>query len=95
MSMTDDEIIAIVQHQKNGGEVEWRPAGRNGSWIPKDPGALWDFVWNEYRPKPADKVLYYNQRFLMPQGRPYREPGDIAITFDAESGQPKKIEVVK
>ncbi len=93
--MTNDEIIAIVQHRKNGGEVEWKPVGTTIAWRLKDPAMPWDFVHSEYRPKPVDQVLYYNLSLLHLLGRPDSEHGDVAITFDAESGEPKKIEVVK
>ncbi len=95
MSMTDDEIIAVVTHRKNGGGVEWRETDSNESWEPKDPNASWDFIRNEYRPKPVDMVLHYRQSFLCTQGRPDPAFGDVAITFDADSGEPKKVEVVK
>ncbi len=89
--MTDDEIIAVITHRKNGGEVEWRFVGRNDSWKPKNSAISWDFTRFEYRPKPVDRVLYYTSHFLHLFGRPDSISGDVAITFDAESGEPKKL----
>ena len=57
--MTHDEMIAVIQHHKNGGRVEFqtRFLGKNSSWEEiSDPS--WDFYASNYRPKPEPVILW-------------------------------------
>lgn len=51
MSMTHDEIIAVIEHHRNGGKLECRLQGELCSWhdieIP-----TWNFATHDYRKKP-------------------------------------------
>ena len=54
--MTHDEMIAVIQHHKNGGKVEWSLFNRN-AWG-DSPTPCWDFLEFDYRPKPEPMVIY-------------------------------------
>ena len=58
MSMTHDEMIAVIQAHKEGKEVEWRPTGAE-RWRLATP--LWDFDTCEYRIKPEPKTIWVNE----------------------------------
>jgi len=56
MSMTHDEMIAVIEHHKNGGEVEYcREA--DGLWV-KVHMPSWDFHKIKYRKKPEPVYIY-------------------------------------
>jgi hypothetical protein len=54
--MTHDEMIAVITHHKNGGNVEHK--AKDGSlWrITKKP--MWDFDYCDFRAKPEPQVIY-------------------------------------
>ena len=54
--MTHDEMIAVIQHHKNGGKVEY-DAGLDIGWIYSDD-PVWNFGECDYRPKPEPMVIY-------------------------------------
>jgi len=54
--MTHDEMIAVIQHHKNGGKVEWSHYNRNVWSDSITP--CWDFLEFDYRPKPEPMVIY-------------------------------------
>jgi hypothetical protein len=57
MSMTHDEMIAVIQHHKNGGKVEF--LSMSGGWIlVADNKPNWNFATTNYRPKPEPMVLW-------------------------------------
>jgi hypothetical protein len=60
--MTHDEMIAVIQHHKNGGKVEWRYPHTN--WEDATDASYWNFREVEYRAKPEPLVLWgiYNKR---------------------------------
>ena len=54
--MTHDEMIAVIQHHKNGGKVELK-AKNNSLWrITEKP--IWDFEIFDYRAKPEPHVVW-------------------------------------
>ncbi len=54
--MTHDEMIAVIQHHKNGGKVEWSHYNKNVWSDSLTP--CWDFLEFDYRPKPEPMVIY-------------------------------------
>lgn len=54
--MTHDEMIAVIQHHKDGGEIQWSLRNKN-VW---DDASIpcWDFAEFDYRPKPKPMVIY-------------------------------------
>lgn len=50
--MTHDEMIAVIQHHKNGGKIEVRYRGRDGLWG-EDDHPVWNFDFCDYRAKPV------------------------------------------
>ena len=63
MSMTHDEMIAVIAHHRDGGKVEYMAGGK---WIEvANPNfSFFDFRTCDYRPKPEPLVLWavYNIR---------------------------------
>ena len=57
--MTHDEMIAVIQHHKNGGKVEFqtRSLGKDSSWEEINEPS-WDFHASNYRPKPEPMKIY-------------------------------------
>ena len=57
--MTHDEMIAVIEHHKNGGKMEYK---RKDGAIWKDVitkiGPAWDFDLSDYRAKPEPHVIY-------------------------------------
>jgi hypothetical protein len=57
--MTHDEMIAVIQHHKNGGKVQYK---RKDEAVWKEVitkiGPAWDFDLCDYRAKPEPCVLY-------------------------------------
>jgi hypothetical protein len=54
--MTHDEMIAVITHHKNGGEIEFKPKD-NTTWE-KTSTPCWIFDSNDYRAKPEPAVIY-------------------------------------
>ena len=54
--MKHDEMIAVIQHHKNGGEVE--VAHKSGKVWETTLRPCWDFQSFNYRPKPEPMVLW-------------------------------------
>jgi hypothetical protein len=54
--MTHDEMIAVITHHKNGGEVEYKNHYK-GDWTELlEP--RWNFLECDYRAKPEPMVIY-------------------------------------
>ena len=53
--MTHDEIIAVIQHHKNGGKVQYSCKNNDYDDVP-DP--TWNFAMFDYRAKPEPQVIY-------------------------------------
>lgn len=53
--MTHDEMIAVIQHHKNGGAVEYR---QNGNPWKNASTPQWSFDTYDYRPKPEPIVIW-------------------------------------
>ena len=52
--MTHDEMIAVIQHHKNGGKVQFNP---DNEWFDvAEP--TWNFYSVDYRAKPEPQVIY-------------------------------------
>lgn len=64
MSMTHDEMIAVIAHHRNGGKVEMKPKG-DYEWQNAN-GIVWNFGIMDYRAKPEPLVLWAE---IMPDGR--------------------------
>jgi len=54
--MTHDEMIAVIQHHKNGGKVEWAHSGQNDWSCISTPS--WDFNSYDYRVKTRKLVIF-------------------------------------
>lgn len=54
--MTHDEMIAVIQHHKNGGKVEYKHYD-NAVYV-DDVHPSWDFSTFNYRPKPEPMVIF-------------------------------------
>lgn len=54
--MTHDEMISVLAHNKNGGEVQMKPKG-DYEWQDAN-GVLWNFGIMDYRIKPEPLVLW-------------------------------------
>ncbi len=54
--MTHDEMIAVIQHHKNGGKVEYKHCD-NAVYV-DDVRPSWDFSAFDYRPKPEPMTIY-------------------------------------
>lgn len=55
--MTHDEMIAVIEHHRNGGTVEVRSRCRPGGWcVASVPN--WDFSRYEYRIKKEPVVMW-------------------------------------
>lgn len=57
MSMTHDEMIAVIEHHKNGGKVEYR-GQVEATWTLVRGNPLWNFAAHEYRIKPGPRSLW-------------------------------------
>jgi len=66
MSMTHDEMIAVIQHHKNGGKVQGK-ANWTDKWTDLDEPTF-NFTNLEYRAKPEPLVLWV---VLNENGDPY------------------------
>ena len=57
MSMSHDEMIAVIQAHKNGGKVEYR--GRSEiTWTLVLTNPIWNFAAHDYRIKPEPRSLW-------------------------------------
>ena len=54
--MTHDEMIDVIMHHKNGGEVEYY-AGEDVGWIYSDY-PVWNFAECKYRAKPEPMTIF-------------------------------------
>ena len=54
--MTHDEMIAVIQHHKNGGKIEVRYRG--GRIWEADENPLWNFYCFDYRIKPEPVEMW-------------------------------------
>jgi hypothetical protein len=55
--MTHDEMIAVIQHHKNGGKLEYMGhAGNTWASVKGDP--IWNFAAHDYRSKPEPRILW-------------------------------------
>ena len=61
MSMTHDEMIAVITHHKNGGRVQGS-VKNSPKWFDyaDNEKPLWDFNCFNYRAKPEPLVLWIN-----------------------------------
>ena len=55
--MTHDEMIAVITHHKNGGNVEYKDHGAE-TWIKLLTEPLWNFARHDYRIKPEPRSLW-------------------------------------
>jgi len=55
--MTHDEMITVIAHHKNGGEIEYRLKA-DVTWRDA-PSPWWDFDEFDYRAKPKPLVLWH------------------------------------
>jgi hypothetical protein len=57
--MTHDEMIAVIQHHRDGGKVEFqtRSLGKDSSWEEINEPS-WDFHASNYRAKPEPVILW-------------------------------------
>ena len=55
--MTHDEMIAVIQHHKNGGKVEVREI-ETPHWHECAPTPWWNFTNYEYRAKPEPLAIW-------------------------------------
>ena len=98
MSMTPDEIIAVVQAFKAGKETEMRPKrSEAGPWI-STLAPVWDFNHFDYRAKPEPKpdLIRYAHAWIHP-GSEVSAPSsndNLRLTFDGETGKLKSAEVL-
>lgn len=80
--MTHDEMIAVIQHHKNGGKVEYK---RKDEVVWKEVtskiGPAWDFDLSDYRAKPEPLVAWII----------YNETSKGIITFCNRSQSPTEL----
>jgi len=63
--MTHDEMIAVITHHKNGGEVEYKNHYK-GDWTELlEP--RWNFLECDYRPKVEPMVIYAEVSYITGQ----------------------------
>jgi hypothetical protein len=55
--MTHDEMIAVIQHHKNGGKVEYMSRAEN-TWASVKGDPIWNFAAHDYRSKPEPRILW-------------------------------------
>jgi len=92
--MTHDEMIAVIQHHKNGGKVECKHKDArewNRASLP-----LWNFEEYDYRAKPEPLVLWH---LRTEDGEGYgtyynREPAE-SVKVDYDKSHVKKLTLKK
>ena len=55
--MTHDEMIAVIQHHKDGGKIEYITHG-DKQWRELCFNPLWNFATHDYRIKPEPRSLW-------------------------------------
>ena len=55
--MTHDEMIAVIEHHKNGGEIQCLRKNVLANWVDTD-GLNWNFTEFDYRIKPEPMTLW-------------------------------------
>jgi hypothetical protein len=61
--MTHDEMIAVIQHHKNGGKVEYMSRAEN-TWTLVSGEPLWNFAVHDYRIKPEPMVIFAEVSYI-------------------------------
>lgn len=56
--MTHDEMIAVIEHHKNGGKVQADSRYNPSGWMDTLEPPMWNFRANTYRAKPEPLVLW-------------------------------------
>jgi hypothetical protein len=64
--MTHDEMIAVIQHHKNGGKVEYKDHGAE-TWIKLLTEPLWNFARHDYRAQPEPMVIFAEVSYITGQ----------------------------
>ena len=75
MSMTHDEMIAVIAHHRDGGKVEYMGRGDKTWTRVYNDNPCWNFASHDYRIKPEPLVLWLVMY----------ENGSRHSIFDAES----------
>ena len=58
--MTNEELIAVIQAEIDGKEIEMQLWNVREPWSTKPADCPWDFMSYRYRVKPGLKVMYIN-----------------------------------
>lgn len=61
--MTDDEILTVVQAQKDGKVIQWRDKDSDNIWAPRTV-FYWDFRAYDYRSLPVLKEIWVCKDFV-------------------------------
>jgi hypothetical protein len=64
--MTHDEMIAVIQHHKNGGKIEYITHG-DKQWRELCFNPLWNFATHDYRIKPEPMVIFAEVSYITGQ----------------------------
>jgi len=64
--MTHDEMIAVIQHHKNGGKVEYMGRAEN-TWTLTHGEPLWNFAAHDYRAQPKPMVIFAEVSYITGQ----------------------------
>jgi len=64
--MTHEEMIAVIEHHKNGGKVEYKDHGAE-TWIKLLTEPLWNFARHDYRIKPEPMVIFAEVSYITGQ----------------------------
>jgi hypothetical protein len=64
--MTHDEMIAVIQHHKNGGKVEYMGRAEN-TWASVKGDPIWNFAAHDYRIKPEPMVIFAEVSYITGQ----------------------------
>lgn len=56
--MTHDQMIAVIAHHRDGGEVEYKHVDNTDDDYTLDPSPSFDFVTFDYRVKPEPRSLW-------------------------------------
>jgi hypothetical protein len=64
--MTHDEMIAVIEHHKNGGKVEYMSRAEN-TWTLVSGEPLWNFAAHDYRIKPEPMVIFAEVSYITGQ----------------------------
>lgn len=93
MSMTPDEMIAVIQAHQRGEEIQFR-VDSVCKWQDTD-NPLWNFDTCEYRvkPEPTPDIIRYIRADLS-WGSLIQEGRNLRLIFDEETGELKAAEVL-